>query len=115
MTAGIWDMTIEQGATYSQYLRYEDADGNPIDLYNHRAKLTVRDTYGGVELISLSTENGRIALDAETGAITLGISAADTAALPAPATGVYDLELYNGPTTTRLLEGRVTISPEVTT
>ncbi len=43
------------------------------------------------------------------------ISATTTAALTAPFSGVYDLELVSaGGVVTRLLQGAATVSPEVT-
>ena len=64
--------------------------------------------------LTLTTENGGIALGGSAGTITLTISAAATAALTA-ASGCYDLELVSGSgLVTRLLQGRVVVSREVT-
>ena len=65
-------------------------------------------------ILSLTTENGRIALGGGAGTITLTVSASDTAALTA-GNGVYDLEIVSsGGVVTRLIEGSYTISREVT-
>jgi hypothetical protein len=69
-------------------------------------------------ILELSTTNGRITLGTAgnftTGAINLLITAADTANLSVCDTAVYDLELTLGSVVTRILQGNVIISPEVT-
>jgi hypothetical protein len=65
-------------------------------------------------ILELSTDNGRIVLNEATGSIRLFISATDTSSLSVCDKAVYDLELYNGAITTRILQGNVIISPEVT-
>jgi len=64
-------------------------------------------------MISLTTENGRIAINSADGLITLSISAADTAALTS--SGVYDLEIISpGGLVSRVIQGTFTLSLEVT-
>lgn len=89
----------------------------PVDLAGYTARMTIKDKVGGVELLSLTTENGRIVIDPAQHTITLGISAEDTAALTWR-TGVFDLELVSGdivPVVTALLSGKATVTKEVTT
>jgi hypothetical protein len=63
--------------------------------------------------LELTTANGRVSLTS-AGVITLSLTATETAALAA-GRYVYDLELVSsGGVVTRLLEGVVTVSPEVT-
>jgi hypothetical protein len=63
--------------------------------------------------LELTTANGRISLT-NAGVITLSLTATETAALAA-GRYVYDLEMVSsGGQVTRLLEGVVTVSPEVT-
>jgi hypothetical protein len=63
--------------------------------------------------LELTTVNGRISLT-NAGVITLSLTATETAALAA-GRYVYDLEMVSsGGQVTRLLEGVVTVSPEVT-
>jgi hypothetical protein len=64
--------------------------------------------------LSTAVGNGRKTLNETTGSIRLFISASDTATLSVCDKAVYDLELYNGAVTTRILQGNVVISPEVT-
>jgi hypothetical protein len=76
----------------------------------------VRETYSSASaILTLTTENGGITLGGAAGTITLSATAIVTAALTAPFSGVYDLELVSGGgVVTRLLEGVATVSPEVT-
>jgi hypothetical protein len=67
-------------------------------------------------VLELTTENGGITIDDAAGKVSLEISAAQTSALTMTS-GVYDLEIVSDdatPVVTRLLAGKVTVSPEVT-
>ena len=65
--------------------------------------------------LTLTTENGGITLGGAAGTINILATAAATSAITATG-GVYDLEIVAADTVTvtRLLEGIVIISPEVT-
>jgi hypothetical protein len=114
MAATTYDILIEQGATYSQVITYKD-NGVAVNLTGYTARMQVRATLESAStLVELTTENSRIALGGTAGTITLTIAAADTAALTS-GRGVYDLELVSGSgIVTRLLQGAVTISRNVT-
>jgi tRNA threonylcarbamoyladenosine modification (KEOPS) complex Pcc1 subunit len=115
MTAGLYTLTIEQGATLSLVLTYKDSSSNLVNLTGYTARMMLRSAFTSASnVISLTTENGRIALGGSAGTITLTISATDTAALAAPQYGVYDLELVSGSTITRLIQGTFTVLPEAT-
>ena len=115
MAAGKWDFTIEQGATFNRKLTWTNKNKTPINLTGYTAKMQVRkNPSDSVVLIELSTSNGRIAITGLTGAIELTISATDTTAITWKG-GVFSLELTSpGGVVTRLLEGTVTVSPEIT-
>jgi hypothetical protein len=120
------DICIFQGATFSQTLFWEfGAPPTPVNLTGYTAKLQVRSTHNSKAVIlELSTTtgggNGRITLgtggDFATGAINLFISATDTAQLSVcdNTKPVYDLEMKDGFTVSRILQGNVIIVPEVT-
>ena len=114
------DICIFQGATFDQVLYYETGEpSTPVDLTGYTAKMQIRSKPESKALIlELSTDisNGRITLNysGSNGAIRLFISAADTANLSVCDKAVYDLELTTGAVTTRILQGNVIISPEVT-
>jgi hypothetical protein len=111
-----YDLEIKQGATLSIVATWKDSAGTAINLTSYTARLSVRETYSSsTSILTLTTENGGISLGGSAGTITLSASATTTAALTAPFSGVYDLELVSGGgVVTRLLEGAATVSPEVT-
>ena len=113
MTAGRYDMTIEQGATFYLPLTYSDSNGSAIDLSTYTAMLQVRRTPTTPVVTELSTENDRIVLGGADGSITLSMLAEDTADLPAGSYR-YDLVLTSGASKTRLLEGTCTVKPRIT-
>ena len=117
MPAAKYDLYIEKGATYRQTLYWQiGAPPEPVDLTNFTARMKIRAAGPGggtTELAELTTENSRIELSQEPGRIDLEITATDTETLMGLA-GVYDLELVNGTEVTRLIEGEVRLSPEVT-
>jgi hypothetical protein len=114
MAATTYDLTIEQGANFSQVITYKE-DGVAVNLTGYTARMQVRATLESAStLVELTTANSRIALGGAAGTISLTISATDTAALTA-GRGVYDLELVSGSgIVTRLLQGVATISRNVT-
>jgi hypothetical protein len=107
---------VYRGATFSEQIEWKDENGVAIDLTGFTARMHMRDTLEATTpFLTLTTENGGIALGGAAGTVDLLASAAATSAISATS-GVYDLELVagDGVTVTRLLEGLVTISPEVT-
>lgn len=108
-------LTIYQGATFKRRLRWMDATRQPIDLTGCTARMQVREEIESpTVLLGLTTENARIALGSAAGTIDLTIAATDTAALTWAA-GVWDLEIVHpGGAVTRLAQGSVVVSPEVT-
>ena len=115
MTAGNYSLTVEQGATLSLVITYKDSAGSAINLTGFTARMALRsDIEDSSAVLTLTTENGRIALGGGAGTVTLTVSAADTAGLTA-GNGVYDLELISsGGVVTRLIEGSYSIVREVT-
>jgi hypothetical protein len=115
MAAGKYDFYIEQGATFNRTIVWKDSSEDPVNLTGYTARMQVRKTVNSdTTILSLTTENGKIALGGALGTITLTLAPADTETLESFC-GVYDLELKSGSDfVTRLLEGQVTISREVT-
>jgi len=108
------NIVIDQGADYSLSLTWKDSTGNAINLTGYTARSMVRHSYHSPQpLISLTTENGGIEIDGANGVINVSMTAAQTANLPA-SNCVYDLEVVNGTSVTRLIEGAARITPEVT-
>lgn len=124
MTAANHNITAEQGATFSKVLTLSDSNENLINLNGYTARMHVRASYAAtVALAELTTENGGITLGGVAGTITLlisaatmaGISVVDTPGTPPTRVAVYDLEIIDGSgVVTRLLQGKFTITREVT-
>ncbi len=112
---GIHHLIIYQGATFRQNFLWQDENENPIDLTGYTARFMARPNVNETTpFITLTTENGGITLGGTDGTIALYMSDTDTAAITAPI-GVYDLELaVTAGEVTRLLQGNITISKEVT-
>jgi hypothetical protein len=113
--AGKKNFIIEQGATFSKVITWKDKTGALVNLTGFSARMHIRSTVDATTtILELTTANSRIALGGAAGTITLTVSATDTAALT-DEEGVYDLELVSGGgVVTRLLEGSVQITKEVT-
>jgi hypothetical protein len=111
--AGTYDITAEEGATWSEVWTWLDVNGLPVNLTGYSAAMDWRTPAGGPGL-SFSTALGNIALGGAQGTITPTASAAQTAALPAGLL-LYDLFLTSpGGVVTRLLAGNVKVVAKVT-
>lgn len=115
MPAANYDILIEQGATFRLNLTWRDANGVLVDLTNWSARMQIRESINDAEaVVDLSSPSAGIVLGGTAGTITVTIPAAQTAAL-AIRRGVYDLEVQDSAgNVTRLLQGAVEVSPEVT-
>lgn len=114
MSAGIYNDTLDQGATYNLVVVYKDDNDAPINLNGFSAYMQLRENFDSTTAdLTLSTANGAITIDGALGKITIVATATQTAALTADYY-LYDLELVNGPSITRLLQGQITVNSEVT-
>lgn len=113
MTPGKYNMICPQGATFAKQLTYA-IDGDPVDLTTYTARMQVREKHTSkTAVVSLTTENGGIALGDDEGTIDLYIADENTTTIPAK-DYVYDLELISSGEVYRLLEGKFIVTPEVT-
>lgn len=100
---------MDQGATFSTVITLTDRDNNIIDLTNYTGAAMMRKTY-----TSSNSHSFAVALSNTTGTVTLSMNANSTANVSA-GRYVYDLELTDGSSVvSRVLEGIVTVSPNVT-
>jgi hypothetical protein len=112
--AGTHDIVCDQGATFSRVFTWEDSTGVPVNVAGYTARMQVRETVTAAStLLSFTTENGGITLGGTAGTITVTATATQTAAIAAGCY-VYDLELINGATVYRLVQGQFTVDGEVT-
>lgn len=113
MAAGLYDIIIEQGVTFQLNLTWKDSTGSPVNLTGYSARMQVRETYESEDTLVSLVSPADITLGGALGTILITIPAATTGPLSF-VEGVYDLELITGSNVTRLLQGKATISREVT-
>ena len=115
MTAGQHDIVIEQGATFRLSLIWKDSTGALVDLTSYTARMQVRQRHTSTTAaLSLTSIAGDIILGGAAGTIAVVAAATATDDITFRQ-GVYDLELVASTgEVTRLIEGAVTITPEVT-
>lgn len=125
MAAGKYSFVIEQGSTLDFEIQYKDSNNSPINLTGYSGKMQIRSTIdSATPIITLSSS---LALDGTglnfsgsngttpptSGSIGIFISAASSS-LFTFINAVYDLEITSGSRVTRILEGNVRLSKEVT-
>jgi len=115
MAAAYYDMLIEQGATFQKTFVWKDSNEDPVDITGYTARMQIRRKKSATTVEhSATTENGGITLGQTAGTVAVLIPAADTAAFDFTK-GAYDLELVDPQgVVTRLVEGGVEVSKEVT-
>lgn len=116
MTAFKLSLKVDQGGTFTKLVTWKTGDpALPVDLTGCTARMQVRASVEATAVLaSLTTENGGITLGGVLGTVALRIEATATA-LYTWVQAVYDLEIVFGDgTVRRLLQGYVTVSPEVT-
>jgi len=133
MAAGTYSFTIEQGATTDFEIQYKDSGSNAIDLGGGQyAEMRLRRDFGGEAIVSLTSSlaSGQ-SYTKLSGSAFLSLSGSN---LVTPVTsgsiGVYmghevtdgftfdrayyDIELTNGEARTRILQGTVKLSKDIT-
>jgi hypothetical protein len=126
MAAGRYSFVIEQGATTNIQINWTDSSGSAVDLTGYQARMQIRPTVESDEVflelssslsdecgtgINLSGSNGTTPLS--SGSIAIYIAAYSSSLLNFNE-AYYDLELEKGCEVTRLLEGKVKLSKNVT-
>lgn len=107
--AVVSNLVLDQGTTFSVVIGYNDNVGDPIDLTGYTARSQMRKSYYSSNATSF-TSNISSAIDGE---ITLSLTAAETANVKA-GRYLYDVEIVSGNTVIRVVEGIVTVMPEIT-
>lgn len=127
MAAGSYDFSIEQGASFGLSIQYANASGVPIDLGSFSvARMQWNANNNSTYQYSTNNTNSGLYLFEFGSPLSSGVI---NFKLPASTTGgfnftnaAYDLELETisdfypggGPQVIRLLQGTVTILPEIT-
>lgn len=126
MLAGNYNMTCQQGSTFTRTIEIEQPDlaadptGNtfiPFDLSGYTARMQVRRTIDSSSfLLELTTSNGGLTINpvnGDTNKIAVFVPANVTASVST--SGVYDIEIISADNTvSRVLQGVFNLSPEVT-
>jgi hypothetical protein len=125
MAAGRYSFVIEQGATTNLQINWTDSSGSKIDLSGYHARMQIRPAVESNSVflslssslksdgtgINLSGSNFETPL--QSGSLAIYISA-ESSSLLNFGEAYYDLEMVNGNEVTRLLEGKVKLSKNVT-
>ena len=117
--AKTYDIKIDQGADKSLRLEMKDCEGNALKLDGYTARMQIRPTVTNAELLDeLTTENGRIEIDAASGTVVLKFPHSVTEGYPnrtPPPAYWYDIEIVSADDeVTRVLEGKVIIRANAT-
>lgn len=110
MSAGIHNFTLEQGTTFSKEITVKQ-DGTAINLTGYGARSQMRSTHDSSSIALSFTAS---VSNASAGKITISATDSQTSAIE-EGIYVYDVEMESsGGVVTRLIQGRVTVTPEVT-
>lgn len=115
MLAGKYNMVCDQGSTFSRTIEIKDSDGAIFTLSGYTGRMTVRRSIeSSSSIIELTSANGRLAISAQSGAITLTLTPQLTGALTQ--SGVYDLEIVKTATgeVYKVIRGEFRLEKEVT-
>ncbi len=120
MSAGVYNLTIEQGATYSTAFTYKDSAGAAINLTGYTITSELKRKISDSSPIMAFTCT---VTNAANGQFSIALTAAQTALLPTfPNSSAdknllplyYDIIATSGATVIRILEGIAYISPRIT-
>lgn len=131
MAAGKYSFIIEQGATVDFEIIYKNPDNTPVVLDGYTASMQIKSAPGGTTYVSLSGLSENTFSQTASGSYISLKGSNNTTPLTSGSIGifighavtndfnfgeaVYDLELENDQVKTRLLEGKVQLSKQVTT
>ena len=110
MAAGTYNFILEQGATFTRTLTVKE-NNSAMNLTGYSGAAKMRSTHDSSTVVGTFTCT---ISNASGGVITMQMTNSTTAAIE-EGVYVYDIEITSGAgTVTRLMEGNVTVNPEVT-
>jgi hypothetical protein len=115
MTPGKVNFICPKGSSFQRTLTYK-IDEEPVNLFGYNARLQVREFhYSDDFVIGLDSKSASayIYTGGSAGTININMSPEITSAVIA-GDYVYDLEIYTSVNVYRLIEGKFTVTPEVT-
>jgi len=111
MAAGKHDITLEQGATYNMQIRVEE-NGSPVDVTNYTFASQIRKSHYSTEVAAQFTTK---LVNGPQGSFNISLTDTETSAVDSAFTHVYDVEITSDTgAVSRIIEGTVTVTPEVT-
>jgi hypothetical protein len=103
------NLVIDQGSTFSTDLTLTDENGDPIVLFGYTANSQMRKWYTSANPAATFATS----INVQSGVITLSLTPNQTSNLVA-GRYVYDVEINDGSEVSRIVEGIVTVTPQVT-
>jgi hypothetical protein len=103
------NLVIDQGSTFSTELSLTDENGDILGLTGYTANSQIRKWYSS----SSPAATFATTINVFSGVITLSLTANQTSTLVA-GRYVYDVEIENGSEISRIVEGIITVTPQVT-
>lgn len=103
------NLVIDQGSTFSTDLTLTDENGDPLILDGYTANSQVRKWYTSSNASATFTTS----INTTSAVITLTLTANQTSNLVS-GRYVYDVEISSGGEVSRIVEGIVTVTPQVT-
>lgn len=113
MTAGVYDIVIDQGSDYFLDVIVKNSDGTPLDLSQYSARAQIRETKESEQLTASFTCT--VVEPTSQGKIQMFLPNAVSTPILA-GSYFYDLEIFtaNDALVKRIVGGRVRITQEVT-
>lgn len=103
------NLVIDQGSTFSTDLNLTDDIGDALVLTGYTANSQIRKWYTSTSAAAIFETQ----INVQSGVISLSLTASQTSNLVA-GRYVYDVELSLGSEVSRIVEGIVTVTPQVT-
>lgn len=113
MPANEYTLYIEQGTTFTRTVVWRDSTGTAKDVTGYTAALQIRETIDSDTVLVSLTSSAGIAVGTTNGQFVITMTATQTSAIKVDK-AVYDLEVTKSAVVTRLLQGDVVVSREVT-
>jgi len=107
--AAIQNLLIDQGTTFALDLTVSGADGSAKNLADYTVAGQLRKSYYSTTYTAFTAN----ITDAALGQVEITLTATQTSALKA-GRYVYDVEITSASETLRIIEGIITVTPEVT-
>lgn len=101
------NLVIDQGSTFSTDLTLKDENGDSLNLSGYSANSQMRKWYTSSNATAIFTTN------VANGVISLSLTANQTGSITA-GRYVYDVEITDGSSISRVVEGIITVTPQVT-